>query len=195
MSPQSMQLIYRRSGHHYNDRRHRIRPPPQQQHHYLINNHIIQQQRQFDSPTLLYSAPPMMMTALSPWLQMICSNGHHQHDQRNRRKTPLLHLHHQYSSNTTVRQIDNIRFSARRSAFRCRCYHVIPSSLMQPIIINNIKQAHPLNDQRQEIIYYGWRRREWGRNDGRDIINTTNINYLMEEEGWEDDRGNDDLGG
>ena len=38
MSPQSMQLIYRRSGYHYNDHRHRIRPPPQQQHHYYCRS-------------------------------------------------------------------------------------------------------------------------------------------------------------
>jgi len=43
---------------------------------------------------------------------------------------------------------------------------------MQHIIINNIKQAPPLYVRRQEIIYYGWRAREWGRNDGRDYINT-----------------------
>ena len=43
MSPQSMQLIYRRGRHHYSGRCHRIMPLPQQQHHYFINNHIIRQ--------------------------------------------------------------------------------------------------------------------------------------------------------
>src|SRR6056300_1693334 len=66
MSPQSMQLIYRRSGHHYNDRRHRIMPPPQQQRHYLISNHIIKQGGNYKNSTLrCYSALPMPMTNVS----------------------------------------------------------------------------------------------------------------------------------
>ena len=155
-------------------------PPLQQQRHYLINNHIIKQSDnlKFNAPAPTMIRPPTI-TAVIPLLQIICSNSHHQHDQhdqRNRRKTPLLQLHHHYCCITVVQQSNNVRFSARRSAFRCRQCYLISPSLMQPIIINNIKQAPLLDVRRQEIIYYGWRAREWGRNDGRDYINTININ-------------------
>ena len=53
---------------------------------------------------------------------------------------------------------------------------------MQHIIINNIKQAPPLDVRRQEIIYYGWRAREWGRNDG-EIISTQLI-LIFNGGGW-----------
>ena len=179
MSPQSMQLIYCRSGHHYNDRRHRIMPPPQQQHHYyLINNHIIQHSnnrkiQRFGS--IIYVRPPTIITtAISP-LQIICSDSNHQHDQRKHQKAPLLQLHHHYCCITVVRHSHNVQFSSRRSAFRCRRCYIIPTSLMQPIIINNIKQAPPLDVRRQEIIYYKWRAREWGRNNGRNYIITTKL--------------------
>src|SRR6056300_1212255 len=110
--------------------------------------------------------PPTRITTITP-LQINCSDGHHQHDQRKQRKSPPLRQHHQYSSNTVVQQSNNVRFSAQRSAFRCRRCYLIPPSLMQHIIINNIKQAPPLDERRQEIIYYGWRAREWGRKYGR----------------------------
>ena len=152
-------------------------PPLQQQRHYLINNHIIKQSDnlKFNAPAPTMIRPPTIITTTSP-LQINCSDGHHQHDQRNHRKSPPLQKHHHYSSNTVVQQSNNIRFSARRSAFRCRQCYLISPSLMQPIIINNIKQAPLLDVRRQEIIYYGWRAREWGRNDGRDYINRMNIN-------------------
>ena len=67
-------------------------------------------------------------------------------------------------------------FQHDESPRRWRQCYLIPPSLMQHIIINNIKQAPPLDERRQEIIYYKWRAREWVRNDGRNYINTMNIN-------------------
>ena len=116
MSPQSMQLIYRRSGHHYNDWRHRIMPPPQQQRYYLINNHIIHQSNNYKNSTLRLRTmirPPTIITTTSP-LQINCSDGHHQHDQPKHRKTPLLQQYHHYCFITLVQQSNNVRFSARR---------------------------------------------------------------------------------
>ena len=111
--------------------------------------------------------PPTIITSIPP-LQITCSDGHHQHDQRKHRKTPLLQQHHHYCCITVAQQSNNVPFSARRCSFRCRQCYLIPPSLMQPIIINNIKQAPPLDVRRLEIINYGWRGREWKRNDGRE---------------------------
>jgi len=43
---------------------------------------------------------------------------------------------------------------------------------MQPIIINNIKQAPPLDVRRQKIIYCGWRGGENGGGIMGEIIST-----------------------
>src|SRR6056300_1523392 len=74
-------------------------PPLQQQRHYLINNHIIKQSDnlKFNAPAPTMIRPPTITAATSP-LQIICSNSHHQHDQWNRRKTPLLQLHHHFAA-------------------------------------------------------------------------------------------------
>ena len=63
---------------------------------------------------------------------------------------------------------------------------------MQPIIINNIKQAPSSDVRRQEIIYYKLRAREW-RNDGRNYIITI-ILIFNGRGGREDDTGDDELG-
>jgi len=46
-------------------------------------------------------------------------------------------------------------FQHDESPRRWRQCYLIPPSLMQHIIINNIKQATPLDERRQEMIYYG----------------------------------------
>ena len=166
-------------------------PPPQQQRHYLINNHIIQQSNSYKNSTLRLRTmirPPTIITTTSP-LQINCSDGHHQHDQRNRRKTPLLQLHHHYCCITVVQQSHNVRFSARRIARRWRQCYLIPPSLMQPIIINNIKQAPPLDVRRQEIIYYNGGRENGGEMMG-EIISTQPNLLFHGGEGWKDDTGN-----
>ena len=120
--------------------------------------------------------PPTISTAMSP-LQIICSNGNHQHDQRNRRKAPLLQLHHKYSSNTVVQQSNNVRFSARCSTFRCRWCYLIPPSLMQPIIINNIKQAPPLDVLTPPGDYLLWM--EGGENRGGMIGEIISTQWIL----------------
>jgi len=150
-------------------------PPQQQQHHYLINNHIIQQSDNFwiQPP---YDDPPAdnnycyitMANNLQRWSSSTWSTE--VSEEPAALTAPSVFEQHRR------RQSNNVRFSARRIARRCRWCYLIPPSLMQHIIINNIKQAPPLDVRRQEIIYYGWRARGWGRNDGRDYINTMNIN-------------------
>ena len=153
-----------------------MQPPQQQQHHYLINNHIIQQSDNFwiQPP---YDDPPAdnnycyitMANNLQRWSSSTWSTEASEEPAAS--IAPSVFEQHR----RTTEPQRSIFSTTNRPPMQMICY-LIPPSLMQHIIINNIKQAPPLDVRRQEIIYYGWRAREWGRNDGRDYINTMNIN-------------------
>src|SRR5210317_1021670 len=90
---------------------------------------------------------PPTIILLSP-LQIICSDGHHQHDQRKHRKTPLLQQHHHYCCITVVQQskLGLGRSSLLLSEFRGPFYLTIQRYNSAPLMtMTNVSTVHVIN--------------------------------------------------